>query len=213
MLPEWCRAGGGERFPDNEMPMLRLIAVALIAAIAAAPFSLGARAEMLERDECKALEAEKRALLTPNVKAALTHGPDWVKEHLHSRADIEAVRDYLLVEEKVAFRCRTDGVRIPKPKPPPLPTPKPAVPIFVADQKIIAGAAAVSFLPLRKPSPSAPAPAGAEVMAADGIGDTDAEAEEIATSAETTDQGAEPAPSQAVADSDKTAPSENKATQ
>lgn len=195
------------------MPKLRLIAVALLAASAAAPFSLGLRAEPFERDACKALEAQKRTLLTPEVNAALKRGPDWVKEHLHSTQDIEKVRQYLQVEEKVAFRCRTDGVRMPEPKPMPMPDRKPPVPVVqVAESEpsqILAGAASASLLPLRKPSLSSPEPeeTEAEAVAEQEAGDAD----EVATSAET--EESEPGPSQTVADSDKTAPPENKATQ
>jgi hypothetical protein len=201
---------------------LRLIAAALLAMGLAALFSPAARAEMLERDECKVLQAEKQTLLTASVKAALTRGPDWVKDHLHDKEEIEKVRAYLQVEEKVAFRCRTDGVRVPKPLPPPMPDPKPPVPEYVVDvngktPKIIAGVAAMSFLPLRKPSlfgtetaEDAPETAEAEVPGADGIGDVD-DAEEVTAATETNE--AQAGPSQAVADSDKTAPSENKATQ
>lgn len=187
---------------------LRLIAAALLAVGLAAHFSPPARAEMLERDQCKVLEAEKQTLLTANVKAALTGGPDWVKDHLHNEDEIEKVRAYLRVEEKVAFRCRTDGVRIPKPQPPPLPDPKPAVPIIMAEgQKVLAGAAAMSFLPLRKPSATVSETAEAEALGIEGIGD----AEEVTALADSSE--AEPGPSQAVAESDKTAPPENKATQ
>ena len=133
------------------MPNSRLIAVALLATSAAALFGTATRAEPLEREECKALQSQKQALLTAGVKAALNRGPDWVKEHLHNEEEIEKVRQYLLVEEKVAFRCRTDGVRIPKPKPPPVPERKPPIPTYVVESgtpKILAGLAATAFLPL-----------------------------------------------------------------
>ena len=39
------------------------------------------------------------------IRAALERGPDWVKDHLDSDK-IEKVREFLLVEEQVAFRCR-----------------------------------------------------------------------------------------------------------
>lgn len=188
------------------MPKLRLIVVALLAASAAAPFSFGARAEPLEREECKALKAEKRTLLTPELQAALARGPDWVKEHLHSAEDIEQVRKYLSVEEKVAFRCRTDGVVVPKPKPVELPDRKPPVPVTqVAEEessKVLAGAASASLLPLRKPLSSP------ETAEAETVGTEEGDADEV-TSVEEPDPG----PSQTVADSDKTASPEDKATQ
>jgi hypothetical protein len=190
------------------MPLPRSIVIALLALCAAATFSLGTRAEPLDRDECKSLKVEQKGLLTTEVRAALSRGPDWVKDHLHDAGDIEKVRQYLLIEEKVKFRCRTDGVRIPKPTPPPLPDPKPPVPIFTAEgQKVLAGAAAISFLPLRKPSLSTPESVQAEAAAEQGIGDTD----EVAISADSKEE--EAGPSQTVADSDKTAPPKTKATQ
>jgi len=193
------------------MLKLRLIAIALLIACTAAPISAGA--EPLEREECKALEAEKRTMLTPRIKTALQHGPDWVKEHLHNQAEIEKIRQYLQVEEKVAFRCRTDGVRIPKPLPPPLPDRKPAVPTILVEgtPKILAGVAATSFLPLRKPSVFGGETPGAETAGAEPPADEETAGEgDITTPADTE---AEAGPSQTVADSDKTAPSEEKATQ
>ena len=187
------------------MMKLRLIPIALLFACAVAPLSAGA--EPLEAEECKALEAKKHALLTPKVRSALARGPDWVKDHLHDHAEIEKVREYLTIEEKVAFRCRTDGVRAPKPMPPPPPDRKPPVPTLVVQgtPKILAGVAAMSFLPLRKPSAMAAAEADPpEGEGTEGAGD-------IAT--DEIDDEAEPGPSQTVADSDKTTPPESKATQ
>lgn len=197
--------GGENNDPGTMMPKLRLIAIALLSACAVAPLS--AVAEPLDQEECKALEVQKRALLTPKVQSALARGPDWVKDHLHDHEEIENVREYLKVEEKVAFRCRTDGVQVPTPMPPPLPDRKPPVPTLLVKgtPHILAGVAATSFLPLRKPTEAAiaeteaPADEGTE-----GAGD-------IATDGD--DDLAEPGPSQAVADSDKTAPPEKKATQ
>jgi hypothetical protein len=191
-------------------PITRLITVALYA-VCAALLSTVATAEPLERDACKSLEAEKRALLTPEMQAALARGPDWVKNHLDSAGDIEKVRQYLLVEEKLAFRCRTNGVRIPPPRLPPLPDPKPPVPIFTVEgQKVLAGAAAISFLPLRKPSPSASEPVQAAATAPESVGDADDSGD---SDEDTTAAVPKSGPSQTVADSDKTAPPEIKATQ
>jgi len=186
------------------MTKLRPIAAVLLVLAFTAPL-YAAHAEPLERDECKALKGEIDTLLTPTVSAALKAGPDWVKDHLHDRDTIEQVRQYLLVEEKIAFRCRTDGVRIPKPEPPSLPDRKPPVPTFV-----VAGVDASSLLPLRNPSRPAPDAIAEALAASEGEGDVDdtALASEEATAAANT-AGA----SQAVADSDKTAPSGNKATQ
>jgi hypothetical protein len=196
------------------MPSLRLIAAALLILCGAGFFSPGVRAEPLDRDECKTLKSEQNTLLTKEVKAALAQGPDWVKDHLHDAGDIEKVRQYLSIEEKVEFRCRTDGVIVPKPEPVPLPDRKPEFPpTQVADEKqeqtpILEGAASTSLLPLRKPGVSSPE---------DGIGDAEeAEEEEIGDTqgAESTSSAdADPGPSQTVADSDKTAPAQTKATQ
>jgi hypothetical protein len=204
-------------------PFSRLIALALVAAFPVALLATDAASEPLERDECKTLEAEKQTLLTAELRAALARGPDWVKDHLHSAEDIEKVRQYLQVEEKVAFRCRTDGVRVPKPKPVPLPDRKPEPPLQVAEgeqNKVLAGAASTSLLPLRKPSLSSPAPEDATPEQEAGDADEVATSEEAASAeaapAEATEadsKEAEPGPSQTVADSDKTAPSQTKATQ
>jgi hypothetical protein len=194
------------------MPSLRLIAAALLVLCGAGFFSLGARAVPLDRDECKTLKAEQTALLTKEVRAALAQGPDWVKDHLHDAGDIEKVRQYLSIEEKVEFRCRTDGVVPPKPEPISLPDRKPKLPpTQVADEKqeqtpILAGAASTSLLPLRKPGASSPEDGIGDAEESEEIGDT--QGAESASSAE-----ADPGPSQTVADSDKTAPVKTKATQ
>jgi hypothetical protein len=198
------------------MPFSRLIAFALLASCAATLPRAGALAEPLDRAECKSLEAERRSLWNKDIQAALERGPDWVKDHLHSAEQIEKVREYLLLEEKTKFRCRTDGVVVPKPKPVPLPDRKPEPPQQVAEEepeKVLADAASTSLLPLRKPSLSAlsgPETAEAEIPGEPEEGDA-GDPEEAASA---TDTGqSEPGPSQAVADSDKTAPPENKATQ
>ncbi len=205
--------GRGDDFPGKPRLMLRLIATVLLVLGFATPFSLSALAEPLGADECKTLQSKKQTLLTKTVRAALTRGPDWVKEHLHDQEQIEKVRAYLEVEEKVAFRCRTDGVRIPKRLPPPLPDRKPPVPTYVAEgeaQKVLAGMAATSLLPLRKPTREAPQTIEA-VLAADEEAAGDGEpAEEAPASA--ADETPKPGSSQAVAESDKTAPPDNKAT-
>ena len=174
------------------MVFTRFISLALFTACATAALSTGASAEPLDSADCKTLKAEQKSLLTSKLKAALSRGPDWVKENLHNADEIEKVRHYLLVEEKTAFRCRTDGVRVPKPKPMELPERKPE------PLKALASAATNSFLPLRKPGWSSPAEGDTEPaqMAADAS-DTAASIEPI------------PAPSQTVADSDKTAPQQD----
>lgn len=217
------------------LPFSRLLAVALLAACAAL-LSAGAHAEPLEREVCNTLKAERQNLLTSEVKAALARGPDWVKDHLHSADEIEKVRQYLQVEAKVAFRCRTDGVVMPKPKPMELPDRKPPVPaVQVAEgtpAQILAGTAADSLLPVRKPSLSTKETAdtgpemvdeepGAEVGDAAPDDDPDEGSADVSANAEpgpdgdgtTTSIETNPGPSQTVADSDKTAPPKTKATQ
>jgi len=189
------------------MSFSRLIAIALCASCVAALLSAGAIAEPLDKEACASLNAEKQNLATKEIKAALARGPDWVKEHLHSADEIEKVRQFLLVEEKIKFRCRTDGVVMPKPIPISMPDRKPPVPVTqVAEEeqsKVLAEAASTSLLPLRKPSLSSPETAEAETV------DTEeGDADEV-TSIEEPDPG----PSQTVADSDKTAPPQDKATQ
>lgn len=147
--------------------MLRAIAATLLLIGVAAPHG-AARAEPLEADECKALKSEQKTLLTATVQAALARGPDWVKDNLHDHEKIEQVRQYLQVEEKVAFRCRTNGVRIPKPEPPSLPDRKPPVPTY-----ILAGVAATSLIPLRNPSREAGDAIAAVVPANQGEGEGD----------------------------------------
>ena len=148
------------------MTKLHPMAVILLVAGFVAPYGT-AHAEMLEAEECEALKSQQKSLLTPTVQSALTRGPDWVKDNLHDQEKIEQVREYLSVEEKLAFRCRTNGVRIPKPMPPPLPDRKPAVPTFV-----VAGVDATSLMPLRNPSREA-ADAIASVLSEEGEGEGD----------------------------------------
>lgn len=85
--------------------MLRLMAVASLVACAATFLSASVLAAPLDKETCANLEVQKQKLLTPEVRAALERGPDWVKGHLDS-GKIEKVREFLLVEEQVAFRCR-----------------------------------------------------------------------------------------------------------
>ena len=86
--------------------MLRLITVASLVACSAAYLpGAGAIAAPLDKETCANLETQKKKLFTPDVRAALERGPDWVKGHLDSDK-IELVREFLLVEEQVAFRCR-----------------------------------------------------------------------------------------------------------
>jgi hypothetical protein len=163
------------------MRLLRFSAVALFTSILAVPLGLRAVAMPLDKDTCASLQVERKKLLTPQMQDALQQGPDWVKRHLNDQ-DIEAVRQFLAIEEKIEFRCRGGGV--PKPSEtaavkddddkPPLPDRKP-----VSRGAVASGEAAP--MPDRKPGTQGQATADAK-------------------------------PSQTVADSDKTAPSKAKAT-
>jgi hypothetical protein len=104
------------------VPLLRVFAIALIAASSALPFAARAYAEPLDKDACANLQLEQKKLLTPAMQAALERGPDWVKDHLNDQ-EIERVRNFLEVEEMIKFRCRTG---VPKPTPPAPPAPPPA---------------------------------------------------------------------------------------
>jgi hypothetical protein len=139
------------------MLFLRFIAVALLTAV-----PLSAVAEPLDKDSCVGLQSQRNKLLTREMRAALDRGPDWVKTHLNPE-ELEQVRQFLLVEEKIEFRCRGGGVAKPAEKAPETTTTADVVP-----------------LPDRKPAPPT-----------------------------ATDDAK---PSQTVADSDKTAPSNPKAT-
>jgi hypothetical protein len=107
------------------VPLLRVIAIALIASSFALPFTARAFAEPLDKDACANLRLEQNKLLTPAMQAALERGPDWVKDHLNDQ-EIERVRNFLEVEEMIKFRCRTG---VPKPSPPPAPVSAEGVPV------------------------------------------------------------------------------------
>jgi hypothetical protein len=91
------------------MPLLRFIAVALVTASSALALGLSAVAEPLDKESCASLQVERNKLLTRDMQAALDRGPDWVKNHLNDQ-ELERVRQFLGVEEKIEFRCRGGGV-------------------------------------------------------------------------------------------------------
>jgi hypothetical protein len=162
------------------MPMLRFIAMVLVTASFALPRA-SAIAEPLDKESCLDLQGQRAKLLTPQMQAALDRGPDWVKDHLDS-TDLEKVREFLSVEEKIEFRCRGGGVAKPVPSP--------------------AGAEVVP-LPDRKPDTSS-----STVSA----GAPDSKAPDNNKTGSPPSSTADVKPSQTVADSDKTAPSKAKAT-
>jgi hypothetical protein len=172
------------------MPLLRFIAIAISTGMLAALPGARVFAEPLDKDACLKLQADRARLLTREMKVALERGPDWVKDHLNT-GEIEKVREFLAVEEMIEFRCRGGGV-----------TKQAAVPASADDMP----------LPDRKPdipqgtavgsadAPSTPTAGGADVPLPDrkpGSG---------------TPSLADVEPSQALADSDKTAPAKAKAT-
>jgi hypothetical protein len=120
------------------------------------------------------------------MRVALERGPDWVKDHLNT-GEIEKVREFLAVEEMIEFRCRGGGV-----------VKRAATPVSAEDMP----------LPDRRPDPLQGTAAGS--------------AETPSTTADiplpdrkpgsATPSVADVEPSQAVADSDKTAPEKTKAT-
>ena len=91
------------------MPVLRFIAVALLASSSAVTLGARAIAEPLDKLACLSLQGERNKLLTREMQAALDHGPDWVKNHLDT-GEIEQVRQFLAIEEMIEFRCRGGGV-------------------------------------------------------------------------------------------------------
>ena len=99
------------------MPVLRFIAVALLTSSSVVMLGTRAIAEPLEKAACLNLQLERKKLLTPKMQAALEQGPDWVKNHLNDE-DIGKVREFLLVEEMIEFRCRGGGVAKPPITPP-----------------------------------------------------------------------------------------------
>ena len=180
------RSRGNDLSAGAMMSLLRLIAVMPFAACAAASLSVSAPADPFDKEACAKLEVEQKKLLTREVQEALAKGPDWVKVHLDPEK-IEAVRQYLVVEESVMFRCRPGGLKIVWPPPPPLPDRKPPVPVV---------AAAATDIPATTPATIATADTGTPLPDRKPV----------------LDAATETKPSQALADSDKTAPSETKAT-
>jgi len=119
--------GRGTIRRDVAMPLLRFIAVTLFAGGLAVQPGANALAEPLDKDSCRRLKDERAKLLSPQMKAALARGPDWVKDHLDT-GEIEKVREFLSVEAMIEFRCRGGGVARPVLATVPLPDRKPDPP-------------------------------------------------------------------------------------
>jgi hypothetical protein len=136
-------------FPGTMMPLLRLIAVAIFASSPVLLIGLGAAAEPLDKEACANLQLERKKLLTRDMQAALDKGPDWVKDHLNDE-EIEQVRAFLAVEEKIEFRCRGGGVA------------KPTVPATTA-----------GGVPLPDRNPNRPPTVTADTEPSPAVGDSD----------------------------------------
>jgi hypothetical protein len=116
-------------FPrDAMMPLLRFIAMALLASSPFAVLGLSAIAEPLDKASCASLANDRKKLFTPNMQAALDRGPDWVKDHLNDQ-ELEQVRKFLDVEAQIAFRCRGGGIAKKAVAAPATPTDTDAVPL------------------------------------------------------------------------------------
>ncbi len=162
--------GRGTTFlTGHKMLLLRLIAVALFAWISV-PFLARAVAEPLDKEACLNLQLERKRLLTPKMQSALEQGPDWVKNHLNDE-DLEQVRQFLAVEEKIEFRCRGGGIAKPSEAAaavaadgdvPPLPERKPSS----ATESAVAAGGSDAPLPDRKP-------ASAEAKPSQTVADSD----------------------------------------
>jgi hypothetical protein len=180
--------GRGNILQAVVMPLLRFIAMALLTGTLAALPGGRASAEPLEREACLKLQADRARLLTREMKVALERGPDWVKDHLNT-GEIEKVREFLAVEEMIEFRCRGGGV-----------------------VKQAATPATDMPLPDRRPDPPQATAAGsAETPSAQAAGSADIPLPDRKPGS-TTPSVADVEPSQALADSDKTAPEKAKAT-
>jgi len=116
------------------MPSLRFIAVALLVAGSSPLVASHGRAEPLDKESCNELQDQRKALLTREMQAALDHGPDWVKDHLDP-TELDKVRRFLLIEEKIVFQCRGGGVEKAKitTEGMPLPERNPNRPATIAD--------------------------------------------------------------------------------
>jgi hypothetical protein len=168
------------------MPLLRFIAMALLTGTLAALPGSRVSAEPLEREACLKLQADRARLFTREMRVALERGPDWVKDHLNT-GEIEKVREFLAVEEMIEFRCRGGGV-----------------------VKQVATPASAEDMPLpdRRPDP----PQGTAIGSAETPSTTADIPLPDRKPGSATPSVADVEPSQAVADSDKTAPEKAKAT-
>lgn len=142
-----------------------------------------ALAKPLDKEACLNLEVARKRLLTREMQRALDHGPDWVKNHLNT-GEIEKVREFLEIEEMLEFRC--DGQDA----------------VSRALQSAARNPDGVP-MPDRKPDPPKSEIAENDASEVPLPDRNPAAAQSTMASAK---------PSQAVADSDKTAPVEAKAT-
>ena len=166
------------------MPLLRFIAVAFLTCSSAALLGMSASAEPLDKESCLSLQRQRAKLLTREMQTALERGPDWVKDHLDT-GEIEKVREFLSVEEMIQFRCRGGG-RV--------------------KQTATPGSGEAVPLPDRKPD----APQGTDDAGTVAAGSADMPLPDRKPGSATPAMG-DVEPSQALVDSDKTAPSKTEA--
>jgi hypothetical protein len=182
----------------------RFITAAVLAAISAGLLGFAANAEPLDKEACANLQVERKKLLTAEMKAALEHGPDWVKDHLNEE-EIEQVRQFLVVEEKIEFRCRGGGVAKSKPED-----------VAKPETEEVARATPEG-IPLPDRKPGSATSATADVKSSQDVADSNGTPPQETGSGEPVAEpveanAAEAGPSQTLADSDKTAPAKTKAT-
>ncbi|MGF1650157.1 MAG: hypothetical protein ACFCUN_06890 [Hyphomicrobiaceae bacterium] len=99
---------------------------------AAIVWSRSVSAQTLDQDTCLRLNAERAQLQANRVPEHIARGPVWARDNL-SAAEIEAVRRYISVEERLRFECPIgfdnavmvairSGTRLVPPPPVPVPT-------------------------------------------------------------------------------------------
>jgi hypothetical protein len=87
-----------------------------------------AMAEPYDQDRCSKIKEKREELLTPEMRAALDQGPDWVKSNLTFEA-LDRVRRFLRIEEEAMFRCRPGRIPRAKEVAMPMPARKPEAPL------------------------------------------------------------------------------------
>lgn len=104
----------------------------LTCAVALAPVLAGPGTAAAQDESCQELQAKKQTLSFPELLKALEAGPEWAQANLKPE-DIEKLREWLSVEERLLFQCRGEARRRPAtaaagPQDTPLPVRKPMLP-------------------------------------------------------------------------------------